>query len=86
MTKDKHRHDRLMDTYWDPIVSFLEQSLGIQPTMELEPISPEEWLNTLRKKKSKAATGPDGWARADLLAMPFEFGKTTFNHSAFHRK
>ena len=70
---DKHRETD--DAYWDPIVSFLEQSLGSQPKMELEPISPEEWLNTLRKKKSRAATGPDGWARADLIAMPLNLVK-----------
>jgi hypothetical protein len=33
-------------------------------------ISLDTWYNTLKKKKSRSAVGPDGWSRQDLLHMP----------------
>ena len=77
------RHLEVDDQYWEPVVSFLATAMDKQPQMELRPITPEVWLKTLKKKKSKAAVGPDGWARADLLAMPIDLikGLLTILHS-----
>ena len=69
------RHIAVDDQYWAPIVSFLATSMEEQKPMELTPITPQMWLQTLRKKKAKAAVGPDGWARSDLLAMPLDLTK-----------
>ena len=30
----------------------------------------EQWTKSLRRKKKRAATGPDGWSREDLLHLP----------------
>lgn len=65
---DKHLH--VSDEHWEPIISFFKQSTPPIPSMDLEPITIDLWIKTLRKKKAKAATGPDGWARRDLLNLP----------------
>ena len=65
---DKHLH--VNNSHWDPIISFFKHSMQPIPSMQLEPITVELWLKTLKKKKAKAATGPDGWSRKDLLLMP----------------
>ena len=69
-TKRWDKHLQVDDSHCDPIVSFFKQSMPAIPTMQLEPITVEQWLQTVRKKKAKAATGPDGWSRKDLLNMP----------------
>lgn len=37
--------------------------------MQLEPFTVDLWLKTLRRKKAKVATGPDGWS-GRLINMP----------------
>ena len=41
-----------------------------QATFELPPISYEQWIRAVKKKKTRAATGPDGLSKIDLLHMP----------------
>ena len=69
-TKRWDKHLYVDDSKWDPIISFFRQSMTAIPSMKLEPITVEQWIRTIRGKKAKAATGPDGWARKDLLNMP----------------
>eukprot|EP00435_Cladocopium_sp_Y103_P076071 s49_g75.t1 len=64
---DKHRHQP--ESIWDPVLDFVDQSIPQGPSMQYEPITAEQILSSLKKKKRTAATGPDGWSRADLLAL-----------------
>ena len=38
--------------------------------MQYSPITKEEWTKALKSKRKKAATGPDGVSRQDLLNLP----------------
>ena len=40
------------------------------PQQSYERITKERWRQALRRKKSTAAQGPDGWSRKDLLSLP----------------
>ena len=72
------RWDRHLDTpaeYWNPVSEFFETATPPCPEIELPQITPEIWKASLKAKKVHAATGPDGWSRADLLAMPLDLTK-----------
>ena len=66
------RHISVADDHWDPINEFFETSMPPCPEIELPTITPEVWIASLKAKKSHAATGPDGWSRADLISMPYD--------------
>lgn len=55
---------------WEPFIHHLRQQDGAPGVMPLSPISVEEWKQTVRRKKSTTATGPDGVSRCDLERMP----------------
>ena len=64
------RHASTPETEWAPIVEFFELAKpNIQP-QEYRPITIVQWKQSLRRKKKRAATGPDGWSREDLLHLP----------------
>lgn len=65
---DKHLHTP--DEFWDPLVRFTEQAFPKQKAMKYEPIPYQVWRRTLKHKSKRAATGPDGLSRDDLLHMP----------------
>ena len=65
---DRHLH--VTCDFWDPIVDFVRTVFPKIPTMENIPISYETWRKELKKKSKKAAVGPDGVSRMDLLRMP----------------
>eukprot|EP00435_Cladocopium_sp_Y103_P046882 s16_g13.t1 len=65
---DKHLHTP--DSFWQPVVDFVHMAIPPPAKMEYAPITLELWKSTLRKKSKKAAVGPDGLSRADLLHMP----------------
>ena len=65
---DKHLHTP--DEFWDPLVHFTEQAFPKQKAMKYEPITYQVWRRTLKQKSKRAATGPDGLSRDDLLHMP----------------
>ena len=72
-TEWQSRWDRHRDTpmeFWDPIIDFAQTSLPRPPRWEYKPIGYNEWMESLKKKKKRAATGPDAMAREDLLHMP----------------
>ena len=64
------RHASVDNDFWDPIVAFAKTTLPSLPTWEYKPISYDEWMTALKKKRKRAATGPDAITRADLLNMP----------------
>ena len=56
--------------HWDALLSFVRQAIPAQPTFELPDITYDMWIHAVRHKKPRAATGPDGLSRKDLLEMP----------------
>eukprot|EP00435_Cladocopium_sp_Y103_P020606 s10_g5.t1 len=68
-----NRHAHTEPSNWDPFVSKLTREASpVQPPMQLEPISSDQWKSNVRAKKCITATGPDGVSRQDLLCMPAE--------------
>ena len=63
------KHADLREADWTRLMDFARSYL---PTgrMELGPITLHQWRQQLRRFKPRAARGPDGWARQDLLNMP----------------
>ncbi|CAE7028137.1 unnamed protein product [Symbiodinium sp. CCMP2592] len=51
--------------FMDFVIAFLPQH-----RIELPDITPEVWTQAIHRFKPRAARGPDGWARADLLNLP----------------
>ena len=64
------RHRDLPTSHWDSLLTFFQQAVPSQPTFQLPEISYELWIHAIKHKKPRAATGPDGLSRKDLLAMP----------------
>lgn len=64
------RHYHVDPDRWDPIVQFADLALPRPPPMQYSPITKEEWTKALKSKRKKAATGPDGVSRQDLLNLP----------------
>eukprot|EP00435_Cladocopium_sp_Y103_P008857 s4521_g2.t1 len=64
------RHRDIPDEHWQPLKDFfgLAQPAGAQ--QQYQPISIPQWKKAVKKKKLKAAQGPDGWCRRDLLELP----------------
>ena len=62
------KHAGLDEGAWTRILQF---ALAFLPQLDLQlpPITPEMWFRQIRRLKPKAATGPDGWSRLDLLHM-----------------
>ena len=65
---DKHLHTP--STHWDPLLDFFQTAQPTGPEQSYQPITSDRWLKSLKKKKSNAAQGPDGWTRQDLLRLP----------------
>lgn len=65
---DRHLH--VTCNFWDPIVDFVRTAFPQMPAMANTPITYETWRRELKKKSKKAAVGPDGVSRMDLLRMP----------------
>ena len=64
------RHRDVHPNHWDPIMQFFRAAVPEGEPMPYTLITPERWYKTLARKKKKAAIGPDGWARQDLLQLP----------------
>ena len=66
------RHENTPVDAWMPFIDICHDALEpIQP-MEFVPITVDMWLHAVRKKKSRAAVGPDGVTKQDLLNMPLD--------------
>eukprot|EP00435_Cladocopium_sp_Y103_P021646 s885_g5.t1 len=66
---DKHRDTD--SSRWQTFCDFVDHHVP-QPDsdMPLPPITVTRWLQEVRGKKSRTATGPDGVGKADLLRLP----------------
>eukprot|EP00435_Cladocopium_sp_Y103_P038615 s1411_g10.t1 len=70
-TKRWDRHLHTDPQRWDPVVSFAHQVLPVPPPMEYKPLTVQDLDEAIKRKSKKAATGPDGLSRADLLRWPY---------------
>ena len=63
------RHLDIPADQWSPILQFIEHAI---PTRKctFAPLSIAKWEATVKSKKKRAATGPDGVSRQDMLHMP----------------
>ena len=64
------RHANFSSSKWDPVISFAEMVLPRPPPMSVSPITVADWDAAVRRKSKKAATGPDGLSRQDLMNWP----------------
>lgn len=64
------KHAMTPETDWEPICEFFRLAKPDTPSQSYQPITLEQWKQSLRRKKKRAATGPDGWSRLDLLNLP----------------
>lgn len=64
------RHLNTPESRWDPLFEFYKLAQEQGPEQMYHPITKERWLQSLKKKKTNAAQGPDGWTRKDLLMLP----------------
>ena len=67
---DKHKNFPV--DHWTPLIDCFNAMVPQVPEVSFPPITVELWKQTLRKKKSRSATGPDAWSRQDLLKMPHD--------------
>ena len=66
------KHAHTPPDAWQRVVGFCTAFLP-SCSFDLQPISVETWVRTLRKYKATAARGADGFAKMDLLSMPHAF-------------
>lgn len=64
------RHQDADPAAWNEILGFADLVLPRLPPMQYQRITREMWTQAVRRKPSKAAVGPDGIAKQDLLRMP----------------
>ena len=64
------RHRTLPADHWAPILNFFRDTVPPGQPMQYRYITLDTWYRALARKKKRAATGPDGWARQDLLHLP----------------
>ena len=64
------RHADVDPTFWDPVVDFVRSAFPLQEPMECPPITYDMWIAALKRKSKRAAVGPDGISRMDLLQLP----------------
>jgi len=63
------KHLDTPESFWDPILQFVDMAIPVQDSMPYEPITPDQLLKRIRPKKPTAATGLDRWSRQDILHM-----------------
>eukprot|EP00435_Cladocopium_sp_Y103_P014980 s1304_g3.t1 len=65
---DKHR-DVPSET-WRPLQDFFCSAHPPGRAQLYQPITVQQWKAAIKRKKPRAAQGPDGWCRRDLLQLP----------------
>ena len=63
-----NRHRERIPSTWQTLIDFACRQLP-SPQGVFPPITPEVWAQTLRKKKKRSATGPDGISRTNLMSL-----------------
>lgn len=66
------RHEQTPVEAWVPFVNLCHDTLENIPSMPVTPITVDEWVQAVKRKKSRAAVGPDGVSKSDLLNMPLD--------------
>lgn len=69
-TKRWDKHLLVEVDRWHPLVEFFTHNVPRVPEQEYKPITIHQWKTALRRKRAKAAIGPDGWSKWDLLSLP----------------
>eukprot|EP00435_Cladocopium_sp_Y103_P058014 s101_g20.t1 len=65
------KHQDTPVSRWDPVIAQIQQHVVTPPhDLVLAPITIEQWMQAVRKKKSTSAVGPDGVSKWDLQYMP----------------
>ena len=57
--------------HWQRVFDFTNAFLPAG-SYQVPPLTPAMWIAAVRRFKPRAARGPDGYARQDLLQMPLE--------------
>ena len=57
------------DEKWQRVTAFVHRYMP-QLSINLQPITADQWRRALKRMKPTSATGPDGISRTDLLNMP----------------
>lgn len=65
------RHRDIPDSHWSTLIDFAKAALHPHPMPSTE-IDEQRWLQAVKSKPQKAATGMDGVARLDLLRLHHE--------------
>ncbi|CAE7325636.1 unnamed protein product [Symbiodinium sp. CCMP2456] len=65
------KHATFTATHWQRFLAFASAYLPCQ-AFSLPRIEAADWLRAVRRFRPRAARGPDGWAKADLLHMPHD--------------
>ena len=73
-----HKHKDTPTSQWDRIIGFARAYLP-KCSVDLPDLSIEALNAALRRFKPKAARGPDGWSKADLINLPPEFQQDVVN-------
>ena len=63
------RHAGVPESHWQQICDFARRFLP-RAALELPPVCYEQWIVCAKAFKLKAATGPDGVSREDILSLP----------------
>ena len=71
-TKRWDKHKDFPVDHWTPLIECFQELVPQVPEAVFPPITVDLWKQTLRRKKSRSATGPDAWSRQDLLRMPYD--------------
>ena len=63
------RHQDVPEGQWNRILDFIDHCVP-RGSLTLPSITYEQWIATVKNLKLRAARGPDGWSRLDLLSLP----------------
>ena len=74
---DKHKD--VPTGLWSPLKEFYELAQPPGPSQTYQPITIQQWKKAVARKKLKAASGPDGWSRQDLLQLPDDLTQAILN-------
>ena len=66
---------------WLPVMKDIQTKVPAPAeAMEMPPLTAEQWVRAVRKKKATSAIGPDGVSKNDLLNMPMPFVEKLVTH------
>ena len=76
-----NKHEHTPDDRWADYIRLIKTHVPVPDhQLELPPITVEQWISTVRSKKTVTACGPDGITRLDLLRMPPHLTEALVRH------